>query len=214
MPSQLLERRPDIAAAERRAAAANAQIGIAMSAFYPNIRLGGSGGFESMHGGTWIQGPSALWSWARRPRSCSLTPASATPSPTPPATVMRPRPPVTGRHVLAAFNDVEDQLSGLRILERATVEQKAVASAQHSLDLSNQRYQGRRHQLSGSTDGGGHAAAEPARRRRSPDPPVCFERRAGPRAGRRMGHKPVAEIRQAFLNLGPLFDPFGVRCIW
>jgi NodT family efflux transporter outer membrane factor (OMF) lipoprotein len=62
LPSQLLERRPDIAAAERRVAAANAQIGIAVSAFYPTITLGGSGGFESMNGGTWIQGPSALWS--------------------------------------------------------------------------------------------------------------------------------------------------------
>ena len=62
VPSQLLERRPDIAAAERRAAAANAQIGIAVSAFYPTITLGGTGGFESEHGGTWIQGPSALWS--------------------------------------------------------------------------------------------------------------------------------------------------------
>ncbi|MGD0546940.1 MAG: efflux transporter outer membrane subunit, partial [Terracidiphilus sp.] len=62
VPSQLLERRPDIAAAERRAAQANAQIGIAVSAYYPTITLNGSGGFESMHGGTWIQGPSALWS--------------------------------------------------------------------------------------------------------------------------------------------------------
>ena len=62
VPSQLLERRPDIATAERLTAAANAQIGIAVSAFYPTINLVGSGGFESLHGGTWIQGPSALWS--------------------------------------------------------------------------------------------------------------------------------------------------------
>ena len=61
MPSQLLERRPDIAAVERQTAAANAQIGIAISAYYPTISLGASGGFQSVHFGTLIQGPSTMW---------------------------------------------------------------------------------------------------------------------------------------------------------
>jgi NodT family efflux transporter outer membrane factor (OMF) lipoprotein len=143
VPSQLLERRPDIAGAERRAAAANAQIGIAVSAFYPTITLGGGGGFESEHGGTWIQGPSALWSLGAQAAELLFDAGK--------------RHALTGeaRHtyeadaagyrdtVFHAFNDVEDQLSGLRILEQESgVEERAVASAQHSFDLSNQRYKG------------------------------------------------------------------------
>ena len=143
VPSQLLERRPDIAAAERRAAAANAQIGIAVSAFYPTITLGATGGFESLHGGTWIQGPSALWSLGAQGAELLFDGGQ--------------RHALTdqARHsyeaqaagykatVLSAFNDVEDQLSGLRILEQeSVVEKNAVSSARHSLDLANQRYKG------------------------------------------------------------------------
>src|ERR1700675_3207840 len=62
VPSQLLERRPDVAAAERRTDAANAQIGIAIAAYYPTINIGATGGFESKTLGTWFQGPSSLWS--------------------------------------------------------------------------------------------------------------------------------------------------------
>jgi NodT family efflux transporter outer membrane factor (OMF) lipoprotein len=143
VPSQLLERRPDIAAAERRAAAANAQIGIAKSAFYPTITLGGTGGFESLNAGTWIQGPSSLWSLGAQATELlfdagqrhALTDAARH--------TYEAQAAAYKSVVLAAFNDVEDQLSGLRILEQeSTVEQQAVASAQHSYDISNQRYKG------------------------------------------------------------------------
>jgi NodT family efflux transporter outer membrane factor (OMF) lipoprotein len=143
VPSQLLERRPDIAAAERRAAAANAQIGIAKSAYYPTITLGGTGGFESMNAGAWIQGPSALWSLGAQASELlfdagkrhALTDAARH--------SYEAQAAAYKAAVIAAFNDVEDQLSGLRILEQeSTAEQQAVASAQHSYDISNQRYKG------------------------------------------------------------------------
>jgi NodT family efflux transporter outer membrane factor (OMF) lipoprotein len=143
LPSQLLERRPDIAAAERRAAAANAQIGIAKSAFYPNITLGGTGGFESLNAGTWIQGPSALWSLGAQATEL-LFDAGQRHALTDAARHSYEAQAAAYRStVLAAFNDVEDQLSGLRILEQeSSVEQRAVESAQHSYDISNQRYKG------------------------------------------------------------------------
>jgi outer membrane protein TolC len=124
VPSQLLERRPDIAAAERLAAASNEQIGINVAAFYPTITLSGTGGFESTNPGTWIQGPSSLWSLGAQATELLFDAGQ--------------------RHALTdAFDDVEDQLSALRILEQeAATEQRAVDAAQHSLDLSNTRYKG------------------------------------------------------------------------
>jgi NodT family efflux transporter outer membrane factor (OMF) lipoprotein len=143
VPSQLLQRRPDIAAAERRTAAANAQIGIAASAFYPNINLGAAGGFESMHGGTWLQGPSSLWSLGVQATEL-LFDAGQRHAITDEARHSYEAQAAAYRSaVLAAFYDVEDQLSSLRILEQESgVEQQAVASAQHSYNLANQRYQG------------------------------------------------------------------------
>jgi NodT family efflux transporter outer membrane factor (OMF) lipoprotein len=141
VPSQIVERRPDIAAAERRVAAANAQIGIAVSAYYPTISLTGTGGFESAHGGTWIQGPAALWSLGASAtellfdagRRHALTDAARHTHEAESATYKAT--------VLAAFNEVEDRLSDLRVLEQeSTVEDRAVNAAQRSLDLSNQRY--------------------------------------------------------------------------
>jgi len=143
VPSQLLERRPDIAASERRTAAANAQIGIAVSAFYPTISLGGAGGFESTHGGTWIQGPSALWSLGAQATEL-LFDAGQRHALTDQARHTYEAQAANYRNtVIQAFQDVEDQLSSLRILEQESgVEQQAVAAAQHSFDLSDQRYKG------------------------------------------------------------------------
>jgi len=143
VPSQLLERRPDIAAAERRAAAANAQIGIAVSAFYPTISLTGSGGFESMHGGTWLQGPSALWSLGGQALELLFDAGQRHALTSEARHTYEAQAAGYRNSVFQAFNDVEDQLSGLRILETESgVEQRAVASAQHSFDLSDQRYKG------------------------------------------------------------------------
>ena len=143
VPSQLLQRRPDIAAAERLTAAANAQIGIAVSAFYPTIGLGGAGGFESAHPGTWIQGPSSLWSLGAQATEL-LFDAGQRHALTDQARHTYEAQVAGYRNtVLLGFQDVEDQLSSLRILEQESgVEQQAVTAAQHSFDISNQRYKG------------------------------------------------------------------------
>jgi NodT family efflux transporter outer membrane factor (OMF) lipoprotein len=143
VPSQLLERRPDIASAERRTAAANAAIGIAISAYYPTISLNGTGGFESTHGGTWIQGPSAFWSLGAQAAEL-LFDAGQRHALTDQARHQYEAQAAAYKNtIFAAFQDVEDNLSALRILnEEAVVEQRAVDSAQHSFDLSNQRYKG------------------------------------------------------------------------
>ena len=143
VPSQLLERRPDIAAAERRTAAANEQIGIAVSAFYPTITLGGTGGFESTHVGTWIQGPSALWTLGGQATQLLFDAGQRHALTDQARHAYEAQVSAYKSAIFLAFNDVEDQLSGLRILELETgVEQKAVESAQHSLDISNRRYKG------------------------------------------------------------------------
>lgn len=143
VPSQLLERRPDIASAERQAAAANARIGFNIAAYYPTISLGGTGGFESTHGGTWLQGPSALWSLGAQATEL-LFDAGQRHALTDQARQQFEAQSAAYRNtIFLAFQDVEDNLSALRILdEEMTVEQKAVAAAQRSFNISNQRYKG------------------------------------------------------------------------
>ncbi|HLN25446.1 MAG TPA: efflux transporter outer membrane subunit [Patescibacteria group bacterium] len=133
MPSALLERRPDIAAAERTMTAANAQIGVAVAAYYPNLTLAGSYGYSSSLIGSLLQASNNIWSVGPQLagtlfdgglRNAQETEARAT----------YDQDVATYRQtVLTGFQQVEDQLSTLRILaQQAEVEEQAVKSAQNA----------------------------------------------------------------------------------
>ncbi len=143
VPSQLLERRPDIAAAERRLAAANAQIGIAVAAYYPNITLSATGGFESGSLASWLQIPSLFWSLGASALE-TLFDAGRRHALTDQARDLYEGQVATYRQsVLGAFQDVEDNLAALRILEdEAEAQAAAVEAARQSLALSRKRYKG------------------------------------------------------------------------
>jgi NodT family efflux transporter outer membrane factor (OMF) lipoprotein len=143
LPSKLLERRPDIAAAERRVAAANAQIGIAIAAYYPNITLGATGGFESGLLGNWLAWPSVLWSLGASAIE-TLFDAGRRHALTDQARDLYEAQTADYRQsVLVAFQDVEDRLAALRVLnEEAAVETAAVEAARRSLAVSTKRYKG------------------------------------------------------------------------
>jgi NodT family efflux transporter outer membrane factor (OMF) lipoprotein len=143
LSSQLLERRPDIAAAERRVAEANDQVGIARAAYYPTILLSASAGFEGDSITNWFTWPSRFWAVgpsaletlfdAGRRRATS-TAARANYD----ATVASYR-----ETTLTAFQQVEDNLVALRILSQEAQQQKeATGSAQESLQIFNDRYIG------------------------------------------------------------------------
>ena len=143
LPSQLLERRPDIAAAERRVAEANEQIGIAKAAYYPTLMLNASVGFEGSSFGNVLNASSLLWAVGAsitqtifdggRRRATSDAARAAYD-----ATVAGYR-----QTTLTAFQQVEDNLAALRILEQEAQQQRrAVESAQQSLQLFTNRYRG------------------------------------------------------------------------
>jgi NodT family efflux transporter outer membrane factor (OMF) lipoprotein len=141
VPSTLLERRPDIAAAERRMAQANAQIGVAKAAFFPTLTLSASAGYQSASMADWLTMPSRFWSLGpafaqnlfdgglRRAQTAQAVAAYD-------ASVAAYR-----QTVLAAFQQVEDNLAALRILEEeADVQGEALKSAEQSLALALNQY--------------------------------------------------------------------------
>lgn len=143
MPSDLLERRPDIATAERSMAQENALVGVAQTAFYPQFTISGGGGFQSISLGSLISAPSAFWSLGgdllqpifnggRNRANLAATQAAYQQS------VANYR-----ESALTAFQQVEDSLSGLDSLARAAETQSAaVADAHRALDIANDRYVG------------------------------------------------------------------------
>jgi NodT family efflux transporter outer membrane factor (OMF) lipoprotein len=141
VPSQLLERRPDVAANERLMAQANAQIGVARAAYFPTVTLSASAGFESPKISSWLTWPTRVWSvgsaisetvYDGGLRRATMEQYRAQYD----ETVANYR-----NTVLTAFQQVEDNLSGLRILSKEIQEQDvAITSAQRSLKLATDRY--------------------------------------------------------------------------
>ena len=141
VPSELLERRPDIAAAERRTASANAEIGVAQAAFFPALSLGAIGGVQSSAIGSLLSLPSRYWSigpsiaqaiFDAGLRQAQKEQAIATYD----ETVANYR-----NTVLTGFQEVEDNLAALSILEReAVLQDAAVKAAKESATIANNQY--------------------------------------------------------------------------
>jgi NodT family efflux transporter outer membrane factor (OMF) lipoprotein len=141
VPSELLERRPDIAAAERRVAAANAQIGVAVAAFYPTVTLSGLGGYQASHQADWLTWPSRFWALGAA-ISETVFDAGLRRAQTDQARAAYEATVASYRGtVLTGFQEVEDNLAALRVLEEeAKVQDEAVQAAQQSVKVSTNQY--------------------------------------------------------------------------
>jgi NodT family efflux transporter outer membrane factor (OMF) lipoprotein len=143
LPSELLQRRPDVAEAERRVAAANAQIGVARAAYFPQFLLTGAGGFNSVRASDWIDAPSLFWSIGPQ-ITMPLFQGGRLVAQTARAKAAYAEQVALYRNtVLTAYQDVEDNLVALRQLETETdTQSQAVEAATIALELSLDRYQG------------------------------------------------------------------------
>jgi len=141
VPSELLERRPDVATAERDVAAANAQIGVAKSAFFPALTLSGSTGYQSSSFAGWLDAPNRFWSLGPA-LALTILDFGARRAQVEQAEAAYDENVANYRQtVLTAFQEVEDNLSALRILEQqAQVQDEAVKAARQALDIVTNQY--------------------------------------------------------------------------
>ena len=141
VPSALLERRPDIAAAERTVAAANAQIGVAKAAYFPALSLSGTLGSRAADASQWFTVPSRFWSIGPA-LSLPLFDAGLRRAQTDQAIAAYDATVAEYRQaVLTGFQEVEDNLAALRILEEeAKVQEDAVRAARESVILTTNQY--------------------------------------------------------------------------
>lgn len=143
LPSELLERRPDIASAERQMAAANAIIGVQRAAYYPSLILSATSGLQTGQFNQWFTWPSNFWSLGPS-FAQTIFDNGARRALTAQAQAQYDAAVATYRQtVLSAFQGIEDYLATLRILAEEVVQQQtAIASANRFLDLSLARYRG------------------------------------------------------------------------
>jgi len=142
LPSSLLERRPDVAAAERRVAAANAQIGIARAAYFPVFSLAAAAGFDSTNSSNWLAAPSRLWSVGPAAGVLTLFDAGRHRAQTAQAKALYDEQIADYRGtVLTAYQEVEDNLAALRELQQeSTSEAAAVIATGKALQQAQYRY--------------------------------------------------------------------------
>jgi NodT family efflux transporter outer membrane factor (OMF) lipoprotein len=141
VPSELLERRPDIAAAERNMAAANANIGVAIAAFYPTITLSATGGFESSGTPLWFTWPSRFWSIGAAAAQTFFEGGLRLAQSDAARAAYESTVATYRQTVLTGFQEVEDNLAALRILqEEAQKQEEAVRAAKESVVLSTNQY--------------------------------------------------------------------------
>lgn len=141
VPSELLERRPDIAAAERRVAAANARIGVAESAFYPSLTLSASGGFRNTRLADLLAAPSRFWALGATLAQL-LFDGGARRAVTDQARAAHDEEVALYRQsVLTGFQEVEDNLAALKILEEeAALQDAVVRGARQSVEIALNQY--------------------------------------------------------------------------